>query len=152
MDAQISRFVFAALCGVFFCAIAGVATWEWNRFQSGQSALSPRHFRWRMLSALVWLFVLGSFVYAMLALWPQNLTQHSPAQTIMAKRFAFVLLGSTVLMLLGFVFMAVDVFWTVQVGRRSALRRTQQSQDTLQRELERARKRSANQNGGPHGT
>jgi hypothetical protein len=148
MDVQITRFIFAALCGVFFLAIGAAAAWEWNRFARGESALSRRHLRWRMLSAAVWLVVLGSFFYATVALWPQN-----PSQTALAKRFLFVSIGASVLMVLAFVLMAVDVFWTVQVGRASAIKRAQVSQDALQRELERARKGSpSNRNGGSNGS
>jgi len=146
MSIPLLRLIFALLCGVGFCAIGGGAVWEWNRFANGQSALSPRHLRWRLLSALVWLVVLGTFIYATLALWPQN-----AAQKELAKRFVLVSGGALVLMMLAFVLMAVDIFWTVQVGRRSSLRRSQMSQATLEREIERV-KRGANKKGGSNGT
>lgn len=141
------RWLFAALCGVFFIAIGGVAGWEWVRFRRGESALSPRHFRWRALSALTWMLVLAAFFVATVWLWPQ-----SGADKESLKRTAMVLLGGMTLMILAFVLMAVDVFWTVQVGRRAKLRRTRQGQESLQRELDRVQRSKAQQNGGADGT
>jgi len=146
MSIPLLRLIFAALCGVGFCAIGGAAVWEWNRFANGQSALSPRHFRWRLLSAAVWLVVLGTFAYATLALWPQN-----AAQTALARRFLLVSSGALVLMVFAFVLMAVDIFWTVQVGRRNQLRRSQISQATLERELQRIQN-AKGKRGGTNGS
>lgn len=143
MNVQTTRYLFAALCGVFFLVIAGAAAWEWNRFARGQSALSKRHLRWRLLSAFVWLLVLGSFAYTCAFLWPQS-PQDKPA----VYRAALVMAGATLLMLVGFGLMTFDILWTVQIGRRSAIKRAQLSQDALQRELERAQKRAINQRGG----
>ena len=143
MNDQLTRYVFAALCGVFFLAIGSAAAWEWNRFRGGQSALSGRHLRWRLLSATVWLLVLGSFAYASLVLWP-----HSPRDLLAMRRFALVTAGALLLMMVAFALMAFDIFWTVQIGRRTSVKRAQMSQDTLERELERAQKRAANRNGG----
>lgn len=135
MNVQITRYLFAALCGVFFFVIAGAAAWEWNRFAQGQSALSKRHLRWRLLSAFVWLLVLGSFAYTCAFLWPQ-----SPQNKAEIYRAAVVMAGATLLMLVGFGLMSFDIFWTVQIGRKGAAKRAQISHDTLQRELERARR------------
>lgn len=143
MNDQLTRYAFAALCGIFFLAIGSAAAWEWNRFRQGQSALSLRHLRWRLLSATVWLLVLGSFAFSSVWLWP-----HSPHDVPAMRRFAVVTAGALLLMMVAFALMAFDIFWTVQIGRRSAVKRTQMSQDTLQRELERAQKRAANRNGG----
>lgn len=150
MNDQITRYVFAALCGVFFLAIGGAAFWEWNRFARGQSALSARHLRWRMLSTAVWLLVLGSFGYASLVLWPHS-ARNSLAFTNEVRRFGVVTAGAMLLMLVAFALMAFDIFWTVQIGRRTSAKRAQVSQNTLEVELERARKRAAQRNGGSDG-
>jgi hypothetical protein len=134
--------IFAALCGVFFFAIAGVAVWEWIRFGRGESALSARHFRWRLLSAATWLVVLGAFFVATVFMWP-----HSTAEVVLARRFFLVMSGAMLLMLFAFVLMAVDIFWTIQVGRKSIASRSRQSQEELRREMERATKRSGDANG-----
>ncbi len=147
MNDQITRYVFAALCGVFFLAIGGAALWEWNRFARGQSALSRRHLRWRMLSAAVWLLVLGSFAYASLVLWPHS-APRSALHNEEVRRFGVVTLGAMALMLVAFALMAFDIFWTVQIGRRTAAKRAQVSQDTLQVELERARQLASKRSGG----
>lgn len=150
MNDQITRYVFAALCGVFFLAIGGAAMWEWNRFARRESALSARHLRWRMLSTAVWLLVLGSFAYASLVLWPHSAPGSLPYKEE-ARRFGIVTLGALSLMLIALALMAFDIFWTVQIGRRTAIKRAQKSKGTLQVELERAQKRAANRNGGSHG-
>lgn len=143
MNVQTTRYLFAALCAVFFLVIGGAAAWEWNRFARGQSALSPRHLRWRLLSALVWLLVLGSFAFTCVFLWP------SPGHTKQENyRAVVVMAGATLLMLVGFGLMTFDILWTVQIGRRSAVKRAQISQDTLQRELERAKRNAQGERGG----
>lgn len=142
MNVQITRYLFAALCGVFFFVIAGAAAWEWNRFARGESALSKRHLRWRLLSAFVWLLVLGSFAYTCAFLWP-----HSAQNKAEIYRAAVVMAGATLLMLVGFGLMSFDIFWTVQIGRKGAAKRAQISHDTLQRELERAQRDRGRQGG-----
>ncbi|BCM89185.1 hypothetical protein IAD21_01029 [Abditibacteriota bacterium] len=141
--------VFAALCGIFFFAIGGVAVWEWIRFSRGESALSARHLRWRLLSAFTWLVVLGAFFVATMFLWPQHIgdrAHQSPADIALARRFALVIIGAMLLMVFAFVLMAVDIFWTVQVGRKSVVNQSRQSQEALRRELERtANRRNSNE-------
>lgn len=129
MSTLLVRWVFATLCGVFFFSIGGVAVWEVIRFRRGESALSPRHFRWRMLSAATWLIVLASFFVATAFLWPQT-----RADTLLARRFLLVSSSALLLMMLAFVFMAVDVFWTVQVGRRGVQERALRRQQALHRQ------------------
>ncbi len=141
MSTLVIRWIFAALCGVFFITIGGVAGWEWIRFGRRESALSARHFRWRLLSAFTWLVVLGAFFVATVFLWP-----HSRTEIVLARRFLLVSSSALVLMVFAFVLMAVDIFWTVQVGRKGALIRSRQSQETLLRELERTTKRSGGSN------
>lgn len=138
-----SRLVFPALCALFFLIIGGAAAWEWSRFARGESALSPRHLRWRLLSALVWLVVLGSLAYATFHL-PQR---GAPIDKDLMRRLSIVLAGSLFLLMLAFAMMALDIFWTVQVGRKGALKRARQSQDTLQREIERVQIQTENSNG-----
>ena len=132
---------FAALCGVFFFAIGGVAVWEWIRFSRGESALSPRHLRWRLLSALTWMVVLATFFVVVMFMLPnlpvKGPTRLAPADAAFVKRTASVMLGATALMIFALVLMAVDIFWTIQVGRRSIVSRSRQSQETLRREIER---------------
>ncbi|RYX86777.1 hypothetical protein EON83_00930 [bacterium] len=142
MSTAIVRLVFASLCGIFFITIGGVAIWEWLRFNRNESALSPRHFRWRMLSAFTWLGVLGAFFISTAFLWPQ-----SKAEVEQARRFLLVSSSALLLMLFAFALMAVDIFWTIQVGRQSANRRSRESQETLLREIERTTKNTGDSNG-----
>ena len=141
MSTTVVRLIFAALCGVFFFTIGGVALWEWLRFRRKESALSPRHLRFRLLSALTWLVVLGTFFVSTLFLWPQ-----SKAEVVLARRFVMVSSSGLALMIVAFVLMSIDIFWTVQVGRLNALKRSRQTQEALQRELERRK------SGGTNGT
>ncbi len=147
MSTPVVRLLFAALCGVFFFAISGVASWEWLRFRRGESALSSRHFRFRMLSALTWMLVLGAFFVLTVWLWPDSsLPPKSPLQQAAILRASRVFIGAFTLMLLAFALMTLDMFWTVQIGRRNALKRSRQTQDALQRELDKRK------NGGANGT
>ena len=133
--------VFAALCGIFFFAIGGAAVWEWIRFSRGESALSPRHLRWRLLSALAWLIVLGTFFVVVMFMLPhipaKNPAAFLPDEKAFARRTVAVMSGATALMIFALVLMTVDIFWTVQVGRRSIVNRSRQSQEALRREIER---------------
>ena len=139
MSTLFARWIFAALCGTFFIVIGGLAVWEWLRFARKESALSARHFRFRLLSGLTWLLVLGSFFTATVWLWP-----HSRADTVLIERFVLVTSAASALMMLAFILMSLDIFWTIQIGRIEAQKRARGAKEALQRELARV----ANQEGG----
>ena len=143
MSTLVVRWIFAALCGTCFIAIGGIAAWEWIRFSRGESALSARHFRFRMLSGLTWLLVLGGFFISTVWLWP-----HSSADRVHIKQFIDVSGSALVLMLVAFALMSLDIFWTVQIGRIEAARRARQSKETLARELARAQQSEGGRDNG----
>lgn len=143
--------IFAALCGVFFFVIVGVAVWEWIRFNRSESALSPRHLRWRLLSAFTWLVVLGTFFVVVVFMLPHlpvgRGASLAPAQAAYVRRTATVMLGATTMMIFALILMAVDIFWTIQVGRKTIASRSRQTQETLRREIERTIHKEESPNG-----
>ena len=148
MSTLLVRWIFAALCGVFYVAIGGVASWEWIRFKRRESALSPRHFRLRILSAITWMFVLGAFFVLTVWLWPDtSVRAPTPAQREELLRASKVFLGAFTLMLLAFCLMTLDMFWTIQVGRQGVAKRARQTQDTLKHEMERTKRTGGDPNG-----
>lgn len=133
MNSATPRFIFAALCLIGLLVIALGAAWEWRR-QTRGATISARHFRWRMISALLWCVTLGSLAYATLALWPTN--PHDHAQVL---RFGRVLSGSLLLMLLGFVLMAFDFYLTAKTRQLQTARMRRDLDEIARQEIERAR-------------
>jgi apolipoprotein N-acyltransferase len=103
------RLIFVALCTAGLFSIGFSALFELSKVRRGTSMLSPLHFRWRMVSVVLWMFVFGSFAFATLFLWPQNAQDR-----ITGQRFASVIAGAITLMLIALLITVFDVFLTFQ--------------------------------------
>jgi hypothetical protein len=73
--------------------------------------ISLRQFRFRLLSALIWMIVLGSLCYATTALWPDR---SSPMALEQMRRFVTVVLAALSLLLVAFGLFIYDV---IQLSR-----------------------------------
>jgi membrane-bound ClpP family serine protease len=140
MNDSTPRVVFAVLCLVGLVAILCGALFEFGR-QKRSPTISSRHFRWRMVSALVWTVILGCLGYATLFLWP--VTSPGVAPTAVAiKRFATVLIASMSLMLVAFVLMLFDFYLTSQTRRAQNARMQLEMAEIARIEIERAQQRA----------
>ncbi|MDF2439822.1 MAG: hypothetical protein JWN98_806 [Abditibacteriota bacterium] len=112
---------FAILCLVALIAVAIGALLEIARARragaagtagaEGATLVGRNQFWLRMLSAVVWMIVLGSLAYATLFLWP------APGDDVTARRFVAVVSGSILLVLIGVLLLAYDM-WLVSRQRR----------------------------------
>ncbi len=132
MNDDKTRFVFAA-----FCLLGLVAVWCGALFEIGRQkrggAISKRHFRWRMISALLWTLILGTLCFATLRFWPGAT---SNAENV--KRFVPLILGAIALMLPAFVLLIFDFYLTAQTRRLQTTRMKQDLGEIARREIERA--------------
>ncbi|PQV64870.1 hypothetical protein B1R32_103137 [Abditibacterium utsteinense] len=138
MNNSASRFFFAGLCLVCLVAIWCGALFEIGR-QKRAATISKRHFRWRMMSALLWTLILGSFAYATLFSWPLNI-----ADKVTARRFIALTSGATVLILPAFALIIFDFYLTVQTRRIQTVRMNQDLGEIARREIERAQAEAQN--------
>ena len=109
MPAPILRLLFGALCVVGMFAIFAGLLFEWSRMKRGDSVLSARQLRWRIVGGALWVLVLGSFAYATLFLWPANFND-----VVTGRRFVAVMAGATVLLVIALVITAFDAFLTLK--------------------------------------
>lgn len=133
MNESTPRVVFAALCLLGLIAILCGALFEFGR-QKRSPTISSRHFRWRMVSALVWTVILGSLGYATLFLWPV------PPTAVAVKRFATVLVASMSLMLVAFVLMLFDFYLTSKTRQVQSALMQQELAEIARVEIERAQR------------
>ena len=131
MNDSTPRYVFAALCLLGLIAIWCGAALEFSRQKRG-ATISRRHFRWRMVSALLWTLILSSLAYATLWLWPQT--------TAEARKFGAVLAGSMALMMLAFVLMIFDFYLTAQTRKIQTARMEHDLGEIARLEIERAQR------------
>lgn len=134
MSELTTRYVFALLCGLGMLAIGIGAVLEIARFRRnaraadsasstgssdggafaavpGGNIISLRQFRFRLLSAVVWMIVLGALCYATTALWPDR---SSPQALEQMRRFVTVVLAALSLLLVAVVLFIYDV---IQLSR-----------------------------------
>lgn len=109
MDSSLSRYIFALLCFVGFAAIAAGALYEIGRQRRGVGVISPRHFRWRMLSAALWVVILVSLGYAVAFEWPRAGDREA------ARHMLRIVSGSFCLMVLATMVFLVDVWFTMKL-------------------------------------
>jgi uncharacterized PurR-regulated membrane protein YhhQ (DUF165 family) len=111
---------FTLLCLLGMLAILVMLAIEWGRLRRGEAPLGARVFRWRLISGLVWLWMLGSFAYATWFLWPD------PNDKVMARRFLTVIVNAGMLMLLALVLLIADVIVVLRERRRQQQHLAQQ--------------------------
>ena len=109
MPAPILRLIFGALCFAGMCAIIAGLLFESGRLKRGDSVLSPRQLRWRVVGGALWVLVLGSFAYATMFLWPNNL-----GDVATGKRFIAVMAGATILLVIALIITAFDAYLTLK--------------------------------------
>ncbi len=129
-----TRVVFSVLCAIGFVAISAGLAFEFGRLKRGDSGLSARQLRWRLLSGTLWLLVLGSLFYATLFLWPTG-----RADVITARRFAAIVTGSMALLILALVLTAFDVYLTVAASAAQRARFEREAGEMARQEIERLR-------------
>jgi hypothetical protein len=134
MSELTARYLFAALCALGMLAIGVGAVLEIARFRrnarqadltSGDNpatnnlaplmptgnVISLRQFRFRLLSAVIWMIVLGTLCYSITALWPER---SSPQALQQVQRFVTVVGASLSLLLVAFALFVYDV---IQLSR-----------------------------------
>ena len=108
MASQNLRLIFGALCVAGMFAIGAGILFEWGRLKRGDSVLSPRQMRWRVVGGFLWVLVLGSLAYATFFLWP------APGDTVTAKRYVAVVTGATSLLVVALVITMFDAYLTLK--------------------------------------
>ena len=136
-----TRVIFAVLCAVGFVAICAGLVFELGRLRRGDSGLSARQLRWRLLSGSLWLLVLGSLFYATLFQWPVN-----KADVETARRFASIIVGSMGLLVIALILTAFDIYLTLTASQVQRARFELKANEMARREIERLR---AEQEGAP---
>jgi hypothetical protein len=131
MSELTARYVFALLCGVGMIAIGMGTVLEIARFRRnarsaaastsaasddnplvpGGNIISLRQFRFRLLSAVIWMIVLATLCYATTALWPDRT---SPQALEQVRRFGTVVIAALSLLMIAVVLFIYDV---VQLSR-----------------------------------
>jgi len=132
MNDDKTRFVFAA-----FCLLGWVAVWCGALFEIGRqkrgATISKRHFRWRMISALLWSLILGMLAFATLRFWPSG-----RADTVNAQRFVALASSAIALLLPAFALLFFDFYLTAQTRRLQTAHMKQDLGEIARREIERA--------------
>ena len=134
MPAQNIRIIFGALCVAGMVAIGAGIFFEFGRLKRGNSVLSPRQMRWRVLGGCLWLLVLGSLAYATFFLWPSG-----QSDVIVGKRFVAVVMGAMALLIIALIITAFDVFLTVKGAQLQREKFEREAGKLAQAEIERVR-------------
>lgn len=167
-----ARFGFALLCALLMVAIGMGAVWEIVRFRrsarntalagssggtdstsgpgsiAAGSLVSTRQLRLRLISAVLWMAVLGTLAYAVTALWPlEGRTLQGRAQ---ASRFAWVVITALGLMLAAFALLVYDVIQVARERRLQTARLHQSLADLARAEAERLREAQESQHEAQH--
>ena len=137
------RFFFAGFCLLCLVAVWCGALFEIGRQKRG-AAISVRHFRWRMISALLWTLILGMLAFATLRFWPADATD-----IVNARRFVPLVSGAMALLLPAFVLLAFDFYLTAQTRRLQTARMNQDLGEIARREIERAQLEAKNRAQNP---
>ncbi len=132
MTDSTTRFLFAG-----FCILSLVAVWCGALFEIGRQkrggAISKRHFRWRMISALLWTLILGTLAFATLRYWPQNLKDIENA-----RRFVPLVSSAIALLLPAFALLFFDFYLTAQTRKLQTAHLNQDLGELARREIEKA--------------
>jgi len=109
MDFTTVRIVFSLLCFLGFIAIATGTFLEVGRHRRGEGVIGPRHFRWRMVSASLWIIILLSLAYGTMFEWPK-----SPQDEEGKLRMFAILMGAMLLMVIAMGLFGVDLMLTMK--------------------------------------
>ena len=134
MPAQTLRLIFGALCVAGMFAILAGLLFEWGRMKRGDSVLSPRQLRWRIVGGSLWVLVLGSFAYATMFLWPTTLNDVATG-----RRFIAVMAGASVLLILALVITAFDAYLTLKGAQLQREKFERDAENLASAEIERIR-------------
>ncbi len=138
MSAPTLRFVFGALCIAGMFAIIAGLLFEWGRMKRGDSVLSPRQLRWRIVGGALWVLVLGSFAYATILLWPSSFNDVTTG-----RRFIAVMAGATVLLIIALVITAFDAYLTLKGAQLQREKFERSAEKLASAEIERVRAQHA---------
>lgn len=117
---------FALLCLLAMLAVGAGALLEINRTRRGESIITLNHLRLRVLSAVVWMLILGSMACTLLVLWPEAGDERAKL------RFLSVTSGIFLLLIIGLLLLLYDV-WRVSLQRRQQQKRFEQQRNALAR-------------------
>lgn len=123
------RIIFAMLCCVGIVAIGTAATLEIRRMRRGEALISPRHFRWRMISTTLWVFIFAVLAYATTVAWPERGDREA------VIRMGNILGGCMALMMVAMVIFSVDLMVTLRKKLAHARRVSASNRESLNREL-----------------
>ena len=115
-------------------AIGAGILFEFGRLRRGQSVLSPRQMRWRVVGGCLWVLVLGSLAYATFFLWPSG-----PSDVITGKRFGAVVMGALLLLVIALLITAFDAFLTVKGAQLQREKFERDAGELARAEIERIR-------------
>lgn len=106
------RGIFALLCLLCAITILTSAWLEMVRIRRGESLLKPRHFRLRLLSAVIWTLILLSVAGGVTVWWPAtNATKNQQVQ------FVALMNGALWLIMIGLLLLMIDM-WMLSSARR----------------------------------
>jgi len=126
--------VFSLACAIGAIAVLCGAWLEIVKMRRGETTVTPRHYRWRLASAAVWVAALGSMGYATGFSWPKD--DHDK---IAARHFVRSMEGGMCLLLVGLVLLAFDLWMTAR-EREIYTRKLQIDLDLMaKQEIERLR-------------
>ena len=134
MPAQTIRLLFGALCVAAMFAIGGGLLFEWGRMRRGDSVLSARQSRWRIISGLLWILILGSLAFATLFLWPSG-----PQDVVNGRRFGAVVMGAMLLLVIAMIMTGFDVFLTLKGAQLQRQKFERDAGNLARAEIERIR-------------
>lgn len=109
MDITRQRLIFSLLCLLGFLAISVGTIWEIGRHRRGEGVISGRHFRWRMVSATLWMIILAALGYGTMFEWPTG-----PRDMEGRVRMMAILAGSMLLMVVAMGLFMVDLMLTMK--------------------------------------
>jgi type VI protein secretion system component VasK len=127
MSDTTARAIFSGLCLVAMLVIAIGGVLEILRQTRGESLLRPGQFRLRIFSALVWIILLGALSFAVAFLWPYDKDS--------ARKFASVVSGALILLVIALLLLAYDVWQTTRQRQLSKRRFDHQLEDLAREEI-----------------
>lgn len=147
MTSPTGRMVFALLCVLGIIALAGGLLFEIGRQKRAGSAtlVSPRQFRVRVISAVVWMGVLGLFAYAMMFLWPT--AGKTPEGAAQAKNFILTMGAAVTLICIGIMLLCYDIIVLLKAQRQQSARVYAQFAESVRAEAEALRDKQATEGG-----